>query len=146
MISHFAIHIRQQLKNNTVALISLITALSGVFYDTWRDHRNELNENTRNAAFEVLKNLGELQTIVNYAHFAVNTDRGNPIEGWKYVLLVRDLSHLLPQTNMQQSDTLYYTWQQDWETLQTNAKSEQNISHSIAKARAEALNTIEHLQ
>lgn len=136
----------QQLKLNSVALISLITALSGVFYDTWRDHRNELNENTRNAAFEVLKNLGELQTIVNYAHFAVNTDRGNPIEGWKYVLLVRDLSHLLPQTNMQQSDALYNTWQQDWETLQTNAKSEQNISDSIAKARAEALNTIEHLQ
>lgn len=136
----------QQLKLNSVALISLFTALSGVFYDTWRDHRNELNENTRNAAFEVLKNLGELQTIVNYAHFAVNTDRGNPLEGWKYVLLVRDLSHLLPQINMQQSDTLYNTWQQHWETLQTNANSEKKISHSIAKARAEALNTIEHLQ
>lgn len=136
----------QQLKLNSVALISLLTALSGLFYDTWRDHRNELNENTRNAAFEVIKNLGELQTIVNYAHFAVNTDRGNPLEGWKYVLLVRDLSHLLPQTNMQQSDTLYNTWQQYWETLQTNANSEQKISHSIAKARAEALNTIQHLQ
>ncbi len=136
----------QQLKLNSVALISLITALTGVFYNTWRDHRNELNENTHNAAFEVLKNLGELQTIVNYAHFAVNTERGNPLEGWKYVLLVRDLSHLLPQTNMQQSDALYYTWQQNWETMQTNANSEQKISDSIAKARAEALNTIEHLQ
>lgn len=83
---------------------------------------------------------------MNYAHFAVNIERGNPLEGWKYVLLVRDLSHLLPQTNMQQSDALYYTWQQNWETMQTNANSEQKISDSIAKARAEALNTIEHLQ
>jgi hypothetical protein len=136
----------QQIKTNIVAIISLLTALSGLFYNSWRDHQNELNQNHRNAAFEVLKNLGELQTIVNYAHFKADNQRGNPIEGWKYVLLVRDLSRLLPQTNMQQGDKLYMTWQQHWETLQTNSRSEQLISTHIANARADVLHTIDTLQ
>jgi hypothetical protein len=136
----------QQIKTNIVAIISLLTALSGLFYNSWRDHQNELNQNHRNAAFEVLKNLGELQTIVNYAHFKADNQRGNPIEGWKYVLLVRDLSRLLPQTNMQHGDKLYITWQQHWETLQTNSASEQQISTRIASARADVLHTIEDLQ
>jgi hypothetical protein len=136
----------KQIKTNLVAIISLFTALSGLFYNSWRDHRNELNENRRNAAFEVLKNLGELQTIVNYAHFKADNERGNPIEGWKYVLLVRDLSRLLPPTNLQQGDKLYITWQQHWENLQTNSASEQQISTHIASTRAGVLKTIDELQ
>jgi hypothetical protein len=137
---------RQQIKTNLVAIISLVAALSGLFYNSWRDHRNEINENRRNAAFEVLKNLGELQTVVNYAHYKTNSERGDPIEGWKYVLLVRDLSRLLPPTNLQQGDKLYITWQQHWENLQTNSASEQQISTHIASARADVLKTIEELQ
>jgi hypothetical protein len=137
---------RQQIKANLVAIISLVAALSGLYYDSWSDNRNELNENRRNAAFEVLKNLGELQTVVNYAHYKTDNERGDPIEGWKYVLLVRDLSRLLPQTNMQQGDKLYMTWQQHWETLQTNSRSEQLISTHIANARADVLHTIDTLQ
>ena len=52
-----------------MALISLATAIVGISYNTWRDHQNEINDNMRNAAFVVLSDLGELQTIVNYAHF-----------------------------------------------------------------------------
>ena len=141
-LSQFKMHV----KANLVAIISLITALSGLFYNSWRDHNNELNQNRRNAAFEVLKNLGELQTIVNYAHYKADSTRGDPIEGWKYVLLVRDLSRLLPQTNMQQGDKLYISWQQHWETLQSNSASEQHISAHIAIAREGVLNTIEKLQ
>jgi hypothetical protein len=136
----------KQIKTNLVAIISLVAALSGLFYNSWRDHRNEINENRRNAAFEVLKNLGELQTVVNYAHYKTNSERGDPIEGWKYVLLVRDLSRLLPPTNLQQGDKLYITWQQHWENLQTNSASEQQISTHIASAREDVLKTIEELQ
>jgi len=140
------LQLKQQIKTHLVAIISLLTALSGLFYNSWRDHQNEINQNQRNAAFEVLKNLGELQTIVNYAHYKADTERGNPIEGWKYVLLVRDLTRLLPHTNMQQGDQLYLAWQQDWENLQNNSTSEQRISTQIANARADVLHTIETLQ
>ena len=54
-----------QLKLNSVAIISLLTAISGFTYNTWQGHQNEVNQNMRIAAFEVLKNLGELQTVVN---------------------------------------------------------------------------------
>lgn len=141
-LSQFKMHV----KTNLVAIISLVTALSGLFYNSWRDHNNELNQNRRNAAFEVLKNLGELQTIVNYAHYKADSTRGDPIEGWKYVLLVRDLSHLLPQDNMQQSEALFTVWQQDWEQLATNQQSEQRISAHIANTRADVLNTLQTLQ
>jgi hypothetical protein len=140
------INIIQQLKTNLVAIISLLTALGGLSYNTWRDHRNEVNENMRNAAFEVLKNLGELQTVVNYAHYQSDRERGSPIEGWKYVLLVRDLSHLLPQSNMQQSAALFTVWQQEWEQLASSPQSEQRISVHIANTRADVLNTLQALQ
>lgn len=137
---------RQQLQRNMVAIISLLTALSGLYYDSWRDHQNELNLNTRNAAFEVLKSLGELQTIVNYAHFDHNPARGHPLEGWKHVLLVRDLSHLLPASNMRKSADLYATWEENWEAMQTNPSSEFRISQRIAQARSDVLQTIKNLQ
>ncbi len=140
------VQFRKQIQTNFVAIISLITALSGVFYNTWRDHQNEINENTRNAAFEVLKSLGELQTVVNYAHFKANDELGNPIEGWKHVLFVRDLSHLLPKNNMQQSMQLYAAWSQGWETLKTNPASGQKISTQITQTRSGVLKTIEALE
>lgn len=137
--------IRQQIKANLVAIISLITAISSLSYNTWRNYQNEMNANTRNAAFEVLKNLGELQTVVNYAHFHANSDRGNPIEGWKYVLLVRDLGHLLPHTNQAQTEQLFAVWQADWESMSVNPQSEQAISQQITDVRTEVLDTIKML-
>lgn len=50
-----------QLKTNMAALISLLTALSRITYNSWRDHQNEVNDNMRNAAFVVLADLGKLQ-------------------------------------------------------------------------------------
>lgn len=138
--------IQRQIQANLVAIISLVTALSGVFYDTWRDHHNELNENRRNAAFEVLKNLGELQTIVNYAHFKMDAERGNPIVGWKYVLLIRDLTRLLPEQDSRQGNLLYTTWQQHWVDLESNQASEKLISDQISIARTNVLATITDLQ
>lgn len=140
------LQIKQLIKPHIVAIISLLTALSGLYYNSWRDHQNEINQNHRDAAFEVLKNLGELQSIVNYAHYQTDNERGNPIEGWKHVLLVRDLSHLLPHSNMQQGEQLYLAWQQHWEHLQTNSTSEQHISNRIASARTDVLHTIATLR
>ncbi len=91
------------LLNQSVAIIILITAVVGLSYNSWQANQNEINQNMRVAAFEVLKNLGELQTVVNYAHFSDNQSRGNPIEGWKQVAMVRDLSYLLKPAAKQQS-------------------------------------------
>lgn len=138
--------LRMQIRQNLVAIISLITALTGVSYDTWRDRHNQINENQRNAAFEMLKSLGELQTIVNYAHFKKDQQHGDPIEGWKHVLLIRDMSQLLKQNQMQQSIQLYQVWQETWETLENDPNSEAAMSAQISKARQETLILIEQLE
>ena len=61
--------ILHQLKINAVAIISLVVAVVGLGYSTYRNERTEYNRNVRVAAFETLKNLGELQILVEYAYF-----------------------------------------------------------------------------
>src|SRR5262245_5330197 len=74
--------LRQQMRVNAVALISLAVALSSLAYNTWRNERTERNRSVRVAAFEVLKDLGELQVIVNFAYFSKDEKLGNPMAGW----------------------------------------------------------------
>lgn len=131
-----------QLKTNTVALISLVTAISGVTYNTWRDSQNEINNNMRNAAFVVLSDLGELQTIVNYVHFDHDNEHGNPIEGWKHVIMIRDLSRLLKSDAQKAGETLYSNWQNNWEKIGEDSETEMLISNQITNTRQAVLSTI----
>lgn len=133
----------KQLLKHSVAVVSLITAIVGLSYNSWQANQNEINQNMRIAAFEVLKNLGELQTVVNYAHFSGDKLRGNPIEGWKHVTMVRDLSHLLKSSAKKESQYLYDAWQKDWEQIETNQQIEKHISEQIAKTREAVLSTID---
>jgi hypothetical protein len=135
----------KQVKANLVALISLVTAIVGVSYNTWRDHQNEINDNMRNAAFVVLSDLGELQTIVNYAHFEADNARGNPIDGWKHVIMIRDLSRLLKPEAKQAGETLYSNWQSNWQSLDQNKQTELLISNQITRTRKAVLSTIDGL-
>jgi len=48
-------NMREQIRNNMVALISLLIALSALGYNTWR---NELTERNRN-----IRDAGELKTV-----------------------------------------------------------------------------------
>lgn len=136
----------KQLKANLVALISLVTALTGLSYNTWRDHQNEINDNMRKAAFEVLTDLGELQSIVNYAHFEADNSRGNPIDGWKHVIMIRDLSRLLKPEAKKAGETLYVHWQTNWQNIDQDQKTELLISNQITSTRKAVLSTIDSLE
>ncbi|MGQ0443124.1 MAG: hypothetical protein ACT4OH_06715 [Methylophilaceae bacterium] len=135
-----------QLKLNSVAIVSLFTAIFGFSYNTWVNHQNETNQNMRLASFEVLTNLGELQTVVNYAHFSDDKSRGHPIDGWKHVTMVRDLSRLLTPKAAKEGFALYAEWDQDWESLETDEQVEARISAQIAKTRQAVLSTIDELE
>ena len=52
--------IRKQLKQHSVALISLVIALSSLGYNTWRNETTEEQRNIRHASFRVLECLGDL--------------------------------------------------------------------------------------
>jgi hypothetical protein len=88
--------LRQQLRNNLVALISLAVALGGLSYNTWRNERTEQNRNVRTAAFEILTRLADLERVVFLAQYDRDTRGGNPRIGWTYVLTIRDLSVVVP--------------------------------------------------
>jgi uncharacterized protein YpmS len=135
----------KQLKANLVALISLVTAVVGISYNSWRDHQNEINDNMRNAAFVVLSDLGELQTIVNYAHFEADNARGNPIDGWKHVIMIHDLSRLLKPEAKKAGETLYLHWQSNWQSLDQDKQTELLISSQITSTRKAVLSTIDSL-
>lgn len=137
---------KHQIQHNLVAIISLCAAISGLFYDNWRDQISEQNQNRREAAFEVLKDLGELQTIVNYAHFDQNKVRGNAIEGCKYAVQVKDLSQLLDKNSAKKSQRLYETWQQEWEQLRTSPESEASVSKQIHATRHAVLAAIHQIE
>jgi hypothetical protein len=137
---------KNQIKLNSVALVSLMTAISGFTYNTWQGRQNEINQNMRIASFEVLKNLGELQTVVNYAHFEDDQSRGNPIEGWKHATMVRDLSRLLNPEAAKQGQALFTQWEQSWEKLESDSQTETQMSAQIAKTRLAVLSNIDALE
>ena len=69
----------KQLQRNTVALISILIAVSSLSYNTWRNEKTETNRNQRVAAFEILLKLGELQQVVFHHYYDKDTrERGNP--------------------------------------------------------------------
>jgi hypothetical protein len=52
--------ISEQLRRHSVALISLVVAVSSLAYNTWRNERTEANRKIRVAGLELLLQLGHL--------------------------------------------------------------------------------------
>ncbi len=52
---------REQIRSNSLALISLAVAFIALGYNTWRNETTESHRNVREASFRVLESLGELQ-------------------------------------------------------------------------------------
>jgi hypothetical protein len=138
--------ISDQFRRNVVALISLVVAVTSLFYATWRNQKSEHNRNIRTAAFEVLKNLGELQTIANYAHFQKDRAVGNPLMGWGRVLVINDLCSVLPSPAAEESKKLTETWQNNWETLGKEDESIDAIVNEIETTRKAILKILCSLQ
>ena len=127
--------IREQLHANAVALISLVVALGSLGYNTWRNEQTEENRSVRLAAFEVLKNLGELQLVVNFAFFAKNEQFGHPMAGWGRVALISDLSQVLPAPAPEYAEKLRQVWQANWQQIGNDEASVDRITAEIDQSR-----------
>jgi len=127
--------IREQLHANAVALISLVVALGSLGYNTWRNELTEENRSVRLAAFEVLKNLGELQLVVNFAFFAKNEQFGHPMAGWGRVALISDLSQVLPAPAPEYAEKLRQVWQAHWQQIGNDEASVDRITAEIDQSR-----------
>ncbi|NNJ93140.1 MAG: hypothetical protein HKP57_00145 [Halobacteria archaeon] len=136
----------QQVRRNSVALISLAVALSSLGYNTWRNELTEANRNQRQSAFEILLKLGELQQVVFHSHYDRDTtDKGNPRTGWAYVLTVNDLSHVLMPPMPELSGRLRTVWGEHWSKLGTEQDSADAILAEIDSVREETLRQLHRL-
>jgi len=135
----------EQLKRHAVALLSLTVALVGLSYNTWRNERTEQNRNIRVAGFEILKILGELQLVVDYAHFHEDQQQGDPTMGWGKVLFIKDLAQLMPAPGPEDAERLLTTWRNNVEKIDSDNQSVQRISEDIFLARRDIIQTLRNL-
>jgi hypothetical protein len=139
--------LRQQLRDNAVALISLVVALGSLAYNTWRNERTEHNRNVRTAAFELLTKLAELERVVFLAQYDRDVAGGNPRTGWTYVLVIRDLSALVPAPVPVQAQELQRIWSGNWEGLgKDDETAVDHIDAAIVKLRDTTLGTLRSLR
>jgi hypothetical protein len=131
--------IKSQISRHSVALISLIIALSSLAYNTWRNEQTEENRNVRTAGIELLLKLGELDRVVFYSHYDRDRERGNPRSGWAYALTIRDLSSLMHEPAISSSTALIDTWRENWSGLGSDDLAASRISDSIDQARNDVL-------
>ena len=121
----------EQLRNNAVAIISLIVALSGLGYNTWRNESTEANKNIRDAGLFMMKELTELQEVVLYARYDQRDERGDIKTGWAHVLAVKDLSYAMPPPVQNSASSLSEVWSSHSNGLTSN---ESESYHAVDKS------------
>ncbi|MBT8136766.1 MAG: hypothetical protein KJO54_07115 [Gammaproteobacteria bacterium] len=137
--------IREQLRRNAVALISLVVAISSLGYNTWRNEQTEANRNVRSAGFQLMQEIAGLQQVVLLSHYDMDDERGNPRVGWTHVIAIRDLAYPMPAAVQESAAELYLVWQQNWATLAGSADSLAAIDAAIEQAKKEILAAIDSL-
>ncbi len=125
-----------QVRNHLLAIISLVVAISALSYNTYRNELTELNRNKRHAGFELLKELNELQLLVDYAHYDKDSEQGNPITGWGHVMYVKDMSHLVSASVVEDADKLGEIWAEEWESVHESKASNQHITAGVDALRS----------
>jgi hypothetical protein len=139
--------IREQVRNNAVALISLAIALTSLGYNTWRNERTEHNRNIRTAAFEILTKLAEFERVVFLAHYDRDKSSGNPRTGWSYVIVIDDLAEVVPGPVSPQAKELRSVWRDNWEGLSRDDDTAvDHIDAAITKLRSATLQTLRSLR
>jgi hypothetical protein len=136
-----------QLQRNAVAIISLVIALTSLGYNTWRNEQSEGNRNQRFASFMILLKLNEIQQLVFHRRYDPDmADKGNPRTGWTYILTVKDLSQVLPAPLPERAEKLSVTWGNNWEGIENNQQSTDNILVELDQMRDETILLLKALE
>ena len=136
---------REQFRDNLVAIVSLVIALSALGYNTWRNEKTEHNRNIRAAGFEMLTEIGSLQQIIFYAHFTQGDQRGDPRMGWADMLTITDLAALMPADVAKDAGLLKTVWEADSAGLVEDDAAFQRIDGAIDALRQTTLRSLRAL-
>ncbi|WP_100658114.1 hypothetical protein [Alteromonas flava] len=116
------------------AMFSVVFAIVGFTYNTWRLEVTEDNNTIREAAFEVLVLLSELEQNIYALHYDNNAEEGSPRIGWVKVGLIHELSALISPEVESQTSELKQHWNEHWDKIQQH-----NTSVELILARADAV-------
>lgn len=151
----------RQVYRHRLSLLSLFIAITSLGYNTWRNEATEAHRNTREAAFHILLDLGELEQIVSYRHYfysradeeeLASYEDGDWVRGWGKVALINDLSQILPERITIASKQLQSTWQNQAAMLELGPRveagrlAEQQLDDSIETVRQAVLETLNSLE
>ena len=128
------------------AIFSVLFALVGFSYNVWRMEVSEENTNIRNASFEILLSLSQLEQVIYAAHFDQDPVAGNPRKGWILVGLVEDMSQLTRKPVQQRATELKSLWGKVWQTIATERASVDELVGAIDEVRAQIKRTLQSLE
>lgn len=129
--------LKEQIRRNLVALISLAIAVTSLGYNTWRNEASEHNRNQRLVSIEVLLLLGDLQQLVMDRHYGKNIDAEAVLrEAWAKVLTIRDIAQVAEGGVPDAAENLYQTWNEDYDLLGTNIPAKDRILAALESVRA----------
>ncbi|MGH8252349.1 MAG: hypothetical protein ACREVI_16930 [Steroidobacteraceae bacterium] len=138
--------LREQLRDNSLAIISLVVALAALGYNTWRNEATERNRNIRVAGIELLTEIGSLQQIIFYAHYAEGDQRGDPRMGWADMLTINDLAVLMPADVVRDAANLRAVWTADSAGLIEDEEAFRRIDGAIDSLRQTTLESLRALE
>ena len=124
--------VRESLRRNTVALISLAVAVFSTSYNTWRNQTTESHRNVREASFKLLEECGELQQLTHHRYYGGDHSQMNWIAGWGKATLIRDMSPLVSPAVQARADRLFAAWKENASELERGeGNSEQAIESAL---------------
>ncbi|WP_144391745.1 hypothetical protein [Pleionea sediminis] len=137
--------IKTNIKNNMLSLISLTVALTALFYNTWRNEKTELNRNYRESGFEIIREVAQLQLLVDNIHYTKGTSEREPITGWTRVNFILSLSQIMPSTVARESRELKEVWAEHWDTLEQDKNSNKLITQANKELELAVLDVLKAL-
>lgn len=136
----------EQVRKNSLSVLSLLVAISALSYNTWRNEATEKNRNIRAAEFEMLRHLIEVQQVIDYAHLRQDQHKGDMTLGLNRVLLIRDLARLTPAEVEQSAEKLRADWVQQAEKISGNREAAANLSEQVWLTRQAVLRSLRELK
>lgn len=117
------------------AIFSVLFALVGFSYNVWRMEASEHNDTVRNASFEILLQLAELEQLVYAAYYDQDASAGSPRVGWVKVGLIADLGYNSAAPVQHSAGQLKEIWSTHWQTLPAERASADAIVVAIDSTR-----------
>ena len=126
--------IKEQLRRNAVALISLAVAVTSLGYNTWRNEASEHNRNQRLVAIQILNLLGEMEYLLLESRYG-ETSAPSLRKGWAVALTLKDMALVVEGDVPLSAGLLFETWSSNDELLESSVTAKDRVREAVRAVR-----------